>query len=56
LRAQAGWLSIAGHERIAQYAILLAESFAHVPPLHHPLTALMVEVGLMLLMNRRTIH
>jgi hypothetical protein len=56
LRAQASWLSIAGHERTAQYAILLAESFAHVPILEHPLTALMVEIGLMLTLNRRTIH
>lgn len=56
LRAQAGWLSIAGHERAAQYAVLLAESFVHVPLIQHPLTALMMEVGLMLMLSRRTIH
>ncbi|MBX2997082.1 MAG: hypothetical protein KF893_01125 [Caldilineaceae bacterium] len=56
LRAQAGWLLIAGHERNAQYAMLLAESFEHVPLHQHPLTALMVEIGLMLTLNRRTIH
>lgn len=56
LRAQAGWLFIAGHKRTAQYGLLLAESFEHVPLIEHPLTALMVEIGLMLTINRRTIH
>ncbi len=54
LKAQAAWLSIAGHERNAGYAMLLAESFNHVPIVKHPLTALMMEVGLMLILNRRT--
>lgn len=56
LQAQAAWLSIAGHERNAGNAMLLAESFVHIPIAEHPLTALMVEVGLMLMLNRRTIH
>jgi hypothetical protein len=56
LRAQAGWLSIAGNEQTAQNALLLAESLRRVPLTQHPLIALMVEVGLMLLLNRRTIH
>jgi hypothetical protein len=56
LYAQAGWLSIAGHERTARNAVLLAESLRHMPLTQHPLIALMVEVGLMLLLNRRTIH
>ena len=56
LQAQAAWLSIAGHDRNAGNAMLLAESFANIPIAEHPLTALMVEVGLMLMLNRRTIH
>lgn len=56
LQSQAAWLTIAGHDRNAGNAMLLAESFEHVPIAEHPLTALMVEVGLMLMLNRRTIH
>jgi hypothetical protein len=56
LQAQAGWLSIAGHKQNAQNALLLAESLRRIPLTQHPLIALMVEVGLMLLLNRRTIH
>ncbi|MEZ4830508.1 MAG: hypothetical protein R2873_00660 [Caldilineaceae bacterium] len=56
LQAQAAWLSIAGHDRNAGNAMLLAESFNHYAIAEHPLTALMVEVGLMLMLNRRTIR
>ncbi len=53
LLAQAGWLAIAGHPQHARYAVLLAESFNHVRVAEHPLTNMMVEVGLLLLDNRR---
>ena len=54
LLAQAAWLSIAGHPQHAQHAVLLAEGFNHTAPADHPLVEIMLEVGLLLLMKRRT--
>lgn len=54
LLAQAAWLSIAGHPQHAQHAVLLAEGFNHTAAADHPLVEMMLEVGLLLLMKRRT--
>ncbi len=56
LHAQAAWLAIAGHERSARQAVLLAESLRHLPIVEHPLLELMVEMGMMLLLNRRAVR
>lgn len=53
LLAQAGWLQVAGFTQHAQHAMLLAEGFRHMAASHHPLMALMLEVGLALLLKRR---
>lgn len=53
LLAQAGWLAIAGHPQHAQHAVLLAQAFQHVRPGEHPLMAMMLEIGLLLLMERK---
>ncbi|RME62566.1 MAG: hypothetical protein D6790_06080 [Caldilineae bacterium] len=51
LLAQAAWLHLAGHRRHATHAVLLAESFNRIPVSAHPFPALMVEIGLLLLLN-----
>lgn len=53
LLAQAGWLAIAGHPQHAQHAVLLAEGFKHLRPAQHPLMGMMLEIGLVLLMERK---
>jgi hypothetical protein len=53
LLAQAGWLAISGHPQHAQHAVLLAESFSHIAAAAHPLTGMMLEIGLQLLVNRK---
>jgi len=53
LLAQAGWLAIAGHPQHAQHAVLLAEGFNHLAVAEHPLMEMMLEIGLILLMNRK---
>ena len=53
LLAQAGWLAIAGHPQHAQHAVLLAQAFQHVRPGEHPLMVMMLEIGLLLLMERK---
>lgn len=53
LLAQAAWLAIAGHPQHAQHAVLLAEGFNHTDPADHPLVEMMLEIGLLLLINRK---
>lgn len=53
LLAQAGWLHIAGYATHARQAVLVAESFRHVPIGQHPLVLQMFEIGLRLLAGRQ---
>jgi len=53
LLAQAAWLAIAGHPQHAQHAVLLAEGFKHLRAAEHPLMGMMLEIGLLLLMERK---
>lgn len=54
LLAQAAWLAIAGHPQHAQHAVFLAEGFNHTAAADHPLVEMMLEIGLLLLIKRKT--